>query len=344
MTPTVPPTLATRLAAWAEAADTRPGWPAESWDALRAAGVLGCAVPREYGGAGLGPADLLRLGESLAAACLTTAFVLSQRDAAVRRLLAGPDHLKRRYLPRLAAGESFLTVGLSQLTTSRQHGGPALRATPTPHGYRLDGDIPWVTGADHAEAVVTGATLADGSQLLVALPADRPGVVIGPPLELAALFGSRTSAIRCDAVEVEADLVIAGPAEHVLGRAGGGGLDTSALALGLAGAAIDFLRGEADRRPDLRDVADRFEAARGAARGRLHALAGSPVPDAVLAARVECTRLALRATQAALVAAKGAGFVAPHPVGRWARQALFFLVWSCPRPVSADLLADLTPG
>jgi alkylation response protein AidB-like acyl-CoA dehydrogenase len=344
MTPTVPPTLADRLAAGAEAADTLPDWPAASWDALRTAGVLGCAVPQEYGGAGLGPADLLRVGEALASACLTTAFILSQRDAAVRRLLAGPEHLKQRYLPRLAAGEVFLTVGLSQLTTSRQHGGPALRATPTPHGYRLDGDIPWVTGADRAEAVVTGATLADGSQLLVALPTDQPGVAIGPPLELAALYGSRTSAIRCDAVEVEAGLVIAGPAEHVLGKVGGGGLETSALALGLAGAATHYLRGEADRRPDLRDVADRFAAARDAARAKLLDLVASPVPDAVLAVRVECTRLALRATQVALVAARGAGFVASHPVGRWARQALFFLVWSCPRPVSADLLADLTPG
>lgn len=343
--PALPPDLLNRLAAGAEAADRNPGWPAESWSALRSSGVLGRAVPSEYGGTGFGPVDLLRNGESLAAACLTTAFILSQRDAAVRRLLAGPPRLKEQYLPRLATGEAFLTVGLSQLTTSRQHGGPALLATPARDGFRLDGDVPWVTGADQAEAIVTGASLADGTQVLVVLPTERPGVVVQRPMELAALYGSRTCAIRCDGVEAEAALVLAGPAEHVLGKMGGGGLETSALALGLAGAAVDYLRGESERRADLRDVADRFERGRIAARSRLHGLATvSTTAEAVLAVRVECTRLALRAAQAALVAAKGAGFVAPHPVQRWSRQALFFLVWSCPRPVSADLLADLVPA
>jgi alkylation response protein AidB-like acyl-CoA dehydrogenase len=51
--------------------------------------------------------------------------------------------------------------------------------------------------------------------------------------------------------------------------------------------------------------------------------------------------LALQATQAALILSKGSGFVAPHPVQRWVRQALFFLVWSCPRPVASEVLDGL---
>jgi hypothetical protein len=66
-------------------------------------------------------------------------------------------------------------------------------------------------------------------------------------------------------------------------------------------------------------------------------------PADVIALRVECTLLALCATQTALVAAKGTGFVAPHPAQRWARQALFFLVWSCPRPAAEGILARLLP-
>ena len=56
------------------------------------------------------------------------------------------------------------------------------------------------------------------------------------------------------------------------------------------------------------------------------------------------TRLALQATQVALTVAKGAGFVAPHPAQRWARQALFFLVWSCPRPAAEGIIEHLLPG
>jgi hypothetical protein len=49
----------------------------------------------------------------------------------------------------------------------------------------------------------------------------------------------------------------------------------------------------------------------------------------------------LRATQAALAAAKGAGYIAHHPAGRWCREALFFLVWSCPQSVLAANLCEL---
>jgi hypothetical protein len=44
-----------------------------------------------------------------------------------------------------------------------------------------------------------------------------------------------------------------------------------------------------------------------------------------------------------LLVAKGAGFVATHPAQRWARQALFFLVWSCPPQVAEELLEELLP-
>src|SRR5262249_30177339 len=65
--------------------------------------------------------------------------------------------------------------------------------------------------------------------------------------------------------------------------------------------------------------------------------------EAAQALRVRATLLALRSTQAALTSAKGTGFVAPHPAARGARQALFFLVWSCPRPVGDGILAELLP-
>ena len=51
----------------------------------------------------------------------------------------------------------------------------------------------------------------------------------------------------------------------------------------------------------------------------------------------------LRVTQTALAASKGTGFLRTHPAQRWARQALFFLVWSCPRPAAEGILARLLP-
>jgi hypothetical protein len=76
----------------------------------------------------------------------------------------------------------------------------------------------------------------------------------------------------------------------------------------------------------------------------VHELAVTPDTARAMALRVECTRLALRASQVELLSAKGAGFVAPHAAQRRARQAPFFLVWSCPGPVAQGVMDDLLSG
>ena len=328
----------------AEAADRSPDWPAESWDLLKKSGALGISIPALYGGTERNPVDRQIIMEEIASSCLTTAFILSQREAAVRQILKGPIPLQERYLPLLANGTAFMTVGLSQLTTSRQHLGPALRATRiSSGGYQLNGEIPWVTGADQAAAIVVGATLPDSAQIMLVLPTDVAGVSIEPPLPLSALVGSRTSLIRCQKVVVDSDCLLAGPTESVLGKIGGGGLDTSCLAIGLAQAGWEFINHEANLRGDLTAPAARLNEAIGKARGTLHALAqGEADSDRTMALRVTSTQLALRTSQAGLMVAKGAGFIEPHAAQRRARQALFFLVWSCPRPVAEGVLAELT--
>jgi alkylation response protein AidB-like acyl-CoA dehydrogenase len=329
-----------QLAAGAERADATTDWPAES---LRLAGDMGAlrwSIPADMGGQGLDRVAQLEGSEQLASACLSTAFILSQREAAVRWLLSAPESPRRQWLPALARGEAFGTVGLSQLTTSRQHRPPSLRGRVVGGAYRLDGEAPWVSGADRADVIVTGAVLEDGRQVLLLLPRALPGVSVEPPLSLAALAGSRTAQVRCDGVVVSGELLLAGPGEQLVRS--GGGLDTSCLALGLARAAITFLLGEGERRPAVAAGAARLAAALAGARRRLHELAGSAGgSEDTLGLRVECTRLVLRATQAALAVAKGTGFVVPHPTQRWVRQAQFFLVWSCPQPVASALLDEL---
>src|SRR5262245_46929358 len=96
------------LAANAGAADGEARWPEASWQALRAGGVLGWAVPARHGGTDRAGPDLLEGYERLAGACLTTCFILSQRDAAVRRVRdSGNEALARELLPPLVRGETF---------------------------------------------------------------------------------------------------------------------------------------------------------------------------------------------------------------------------------------------
>src|SRR5262249_6645199 len=137
----VPDAVLRTLAEHAADADAEPVWPAASWEALRTGGVPGWSVPREYGGLGWDGPRLLDGYEQPAGACLTTTFLLSQREAAVRRLRdSNNEAIRRELLPALAEGRTLATVGLSQLTTSRQHGQPALEAEPAGDGFLFRGN------------------------------------------------------------------------------------------------------------------------------------------------------------------------------------------------------------
>jgi butyryl-CoA dehydrogenase len=339
----IPESVLQQLSSLAEKADRLPAWPEESLSLLADTDAWRWSIPVAFGGADYDSPALLAAYEDIAGCCLTTAFILSQRDAAIRRIVAfAPAAMQSEVLPRLAAGEIFTTIGLSQLTTSRQHGKPALQVSPSGGGrFRLHGEIPWVTGADRAGFVVIGAKDDEGKQYLFALPTEQPGVKIESLLPLMALAGSRTSRIILDDVELGLEGRLIGPVNEipVLRRGGTGGLETSCLALGLAGSAIGYLQEEGTKRSELRPISTNLRAELDALRERMLAIARRELsPHQAAGLRSEATQLALTAAQVALISAKGAGYVRGHPVERWARQALFFLVWSCPQAVQHQMM------
>ncbi|MGE0607598.1 MAG: acyl-CoA dehydrogenase [Pirellulales bacterium] len=334
------------LAAGADALDLAGNWPAGAWRRLAQAGVPRWFSPRHAGGLEWSEADLVRGYLRLSQACLTTSFVLTQWVAAVRRIIASENQfVAEALLPDLLAGQTFATVGISHLTTSRQHLKKAvLQAQETSAGFVLDGYSPWVTGGSHADTLVVGATLDDGRQILLAAPAKQPGVQPGAPANLVALGSSHTGEVRFSQVEVPRNWLLAGPAENVMAGPGGantGGLQTSTLALGLSAAAIAFLQSEAGRRADLAEPQQALQRELAGLVDLLLKMASDQASLSPTEMRTRANSLALRTTQAALAAAKGAGFVAGHPAGRWCRESLFFLVWSCPQPVLAANLCEL---
>jgi len=245
----------------------------------------------------------------------------------------------------LASGATFATVGISHLTTSRRHlSRPILRAEETSSGFVLDGFSPWVTGARWADVVVLGAQLDDGRQILVALPAGIDGVVVPEPARLVGLSASHTGEIRCNRVQLSGDWLLAGPEENVMKGAAGaktGGLQTSTLAIGTSAATIGYLEDELKKRADLTKPAAELRREHEAIEKDLLALAAGNEVCTNEALRARANSLVLRTSQAALAAAKGSGYVIGHPAARWCREALFFLVWSCPAPVMQANLCEL---
>ena len=322
-------------------------WPRELWSLLEREGATRWSLAEEFGGTGCPRPLLVQRYAQLAGGSLTAVFVLSQHDAGVRRLQAAPESdVASRWLIAIGEGRAFTTVGISHLTTSRRLGVQPVKAVELePGSYRVDGTIPWVTAAERANVLVTGAVLDDGRQMLIALPADRPGVEVRPPFPLAALQASCTTEVVLTGARVDDSDLLAGPATDILsnpGAVGTAGLETSALALGQARAALAAL---VDLSPDRTDLAEPLEVLCENWRaywGQLIAQARNE-PDAVTPGqiRTQANALVLRSTQAYLTARRGSGFLRTEPAQRWARQALFFLVWSCPTPVAQAAIRDL---
>ncbi|MDR3619369.1 MAG: acyl-CoA/acyl-ACP dehydrogenase [Paludisphaera borealis] len=328
-------------------ADIAGEWPETLWGLLVDAGATRWSIPTEFGGGECPRPLLVQRYARLAEASLTAVFILSQHDAAIRRLTGSADRpTARRWLSAIADG-AVATVGISQLTTSRRLGAKALVATEIGGGrYRLDGGMPWVTAAERADVIVTGAFLDDDRQVLLALPTDLPGVVVKPAFDLAALQASRTAEVVVSGVEIDESDILFGPSTEISsqpGVVGTAGLETSALALGQSAAAIGGLAAAlALGRDDLAEPLDVLSESWRQSWDLLMTCArGEGDSSSAGQLRTQANALALRTTQAYLTARKGSGFLRSEPAQRWARQALFFLVWSCPSPIAQAAIRDL---
>lgn len=338
--------LCAQLSQMANSLQTANDWPADQLLNCAQHGVFRWFIAQEQGGLGWSGDDVVRGYLELSAACLTTTFVITQRTGACRRIAASANEpLKRSLLPDLLSGKTFATVGISHLTTSRQHlKKPALLATEVDGGYKLDGYSPWVTGAKAADTLVIGASLEDGRQLLMAVPARGIGIEVGAPAELVGLSASQTGPVNFKDAFCPHEWILDGPREDVMKKGSGantGGLETSTLAVGLSTAAYRFLLAQREGRSEFAQPTEHFEAELEALKSDLlAAAAGEPQCDP-MQIRSRANSLVLRITQAALSSAKGAGYLQSHDVGRWCREALFFLVWSCPSNVLSANLCEL---
>lgn len=322
-------------------------WPGAQFDRLTETGVAAWVIPREFGGMDVSSVVLTEGYAHLASACLTTTFVLTQRNGACQRIAGSQNaELKRELLPGLCRGETFATVGVSHLTTSRQHlKQPAMRVEQRGGTFVFDGFAPWVTGASQADYIVTGGTCADGRQVLAAVPTGLPGVSVQRAPRLLALNESQTASVELSGVGVEEKFLLAGPVDEVMKSGVGGGtgsLTTSALAVGAARGTLNRFQSECQNRPDLGETWERLSTECESLQAEMVAAAGgdaAAVPP-VAEIRARANSLVVRAAHAYLTAAKGSGFVAGHPAERSVREAAFFLVWSCPQPVQTAAMRE----
>ncbi len=151
------------------------------WRELAGLGALAAGVPVDAGGLDLGLAAAggycEALGRELAAPLLLDTMTAAD-------LLAGAAARHRPLLDRVIAGERKIALALDAQLAA---------AEPDGEGWLVDGEAPFVTGADRADLFLLAAA---GELWLV--PADRPGCAVRPHVAAptAGLHALRLSRLR----------------------------------------------------------------------------------------------------------------------------------------------------
>jgi alkylation response protein AidB-like acyl-CoA dehydrogenase len=151
---------------------------AELWKQMAELGWTGLAFPEEYGGAGLGMAELCVLLEELGRSLAPVPF-LPSAIAGAAILATGGDAQKQAWLTRIGSGEAIATLAITEERGTENPGDLALRATSDGDGWVLDGRKLFVPDAAGAEVLVvvarTGGEGESGLGLFV-VPRDSAGV------------------------------------------------------------------------------------------------------------------------------------------------------------------------
>ncbi|HTK62977.1 MAG TPA: acyl-CoA dehydrogenase family protein [Pseudonocardia sp.] len=164
------------------------GWDERFSRELGKRGWLGMTLPTDYGGHGRTNLDRYVVTEELlAAGAPVAAHWIADRQIGPSLLRFGTEYQKQRYLPRIAAGECYFGIGMSEPDSGSDLASVRTKATQVDGGWKLSGTKVWTSGAHHAHAFFALARSAPPqdrnrhvglSQFIVEL--DSPGVEIRP--------------------------------------------------------------------------------------------------------------------------------------------------------------------
>lgn len=175
-------------------------------------GLLGSTVPEEYGGAGLSyvcyglaARETERVDSGMRSAMSVQSSLVMYPIYAY-----GDEPQRKKYLPKLAAGELVGCFGLTEPDHGSDPGGMKTRAEKTPGGYRLTGNKFWITNAPFADVFVIWAKSAahDNEIRGFILEKGMKGLSTGKIEGKLSLRASVTGEVFMDGVEVKEEALL----------------------------------------------------------------------------------------------------------------------------------------
>jgi alkylation response protein AidB-like acyl-CoA dehydrogenase len=157
-------------------------YPEDYYQAFAKAGLLGMAVPEEYGGSGAGILALCLAIEEVAKYECGAGLILVLSALPTRPIIVGGSaEQKQRWLPGPASGAMKAAFCLSEPDVGSDAGNLKTRARRDGDDYVINGEKSWISGATVADYVTvfarTGGAGPKGISAFV-VPTDTPGFQI----------------------------------------------------------------------------------------------------------------------------------------------------------------------
>lgn len=308
-------------------------------------GLLGIAVPEEYGGSGMDHVGYVLAMEEISRACASTGVIMSVNNSLVCDPIwrFGSEAQKREFLAPLAAGKKLGCFGLSEPEAGSDAAAQRTVAVLDRGEWVINGTKNWITNGPVADVMVLFA-MTDREQghrgiSAFIVPMDGKGVRCGEPDDKLGIRGSKSSQVYFDDARLPADALLGEVGQGfkvAMSTLDGGRIGIAAQALGIARAcledSVDYaLQRKTFGKPiaqhqaiqwKLADMATEIDAAR-LLTLRAAALkdAGQAYGKAAAMAKLFASDVANKAAREAIQIFGGNGYVTEFPVERHFRDA-----------------------
>ena len=190
--------------------------PDEVVERMRQLGLFGLSIPGEYGGLGLSTLQEIIIYEEITRtnACHRSRIGTSNGIGSMGILYDGTEEQKRKYLPRIAAGEWTASFALTEPDAGSDAANISANAVLNGDHWILNGTKQFITNADTARVFTTIAVTdekkrARGGVTAFIVEQGMPGFFVGPADLKMGLKGSHTHEL------IFKDCIV--PRENVIG-------------------------------------------------------------------------------------------------------------------------------
>ncbi len=157
------------------------GYSPELWREMVGLGWMGLVFPEKYGGSGMSFLDLAVLLEEMGRACLPGPFFSTVVLGGLSILDAGNEEQKRKYLPKIASGETIFTLALTEASAQYDAESIGTKAVANKGAYLVSGIKLFVADAHIADyllcvARTNGKTKAEEGITVFIIDAKSPGI------------------------------------------------------------------------------------------------------------------------------------------------------------------------